>query len=53
MSGMRECFLNIVEPFTAHGGIGILHTDAQTTLTKLEEIYDAYYSQNPKTPTED
>jgi hypothetical protein len=46
-------FVMKVEPFTAHGGIGILHTDAQTTLTKLEEIYDAYYSQNPKTPTED
>lgn len=42
-----------VDPFNEHGGFGILHIDAQTTLTKLEEIYDAYYSQNPKTPTED
>lgn len=46
-------FVKKVEPFNVHGGIGILHTDAETTLTKLEEIYDAYYSQNPKTTTED
>lgn len=42
-----------VDPFNEHGGFGILHIDAQTTLTKLEEIYDAYYSQNPKTSAED
>lgn len=31
-----------IEPWVAAGGIGILHTDAETTITRLKEIIEQY-----------